>query len=314
MGRSHTAESCDVQLRPIKPGLWSASGPLSRGGCRPVNILVTRPNHSSMIFRLRRSCSTFRASRISHLHILSRSVAPSVLRERPASAACSWEHFFGHYSMLATIGDGRSKDRFKNSSFAVLENRKTPFCDHETIKLTQNHVSFTNPCTNLHVPFSVTCEYHPKAFELLDLLQCIAAYLQHGLTWISGETSVFLALILALAWSHAAANRSSACWRPYSEAASSTESCAKRKLSTLQLTTYSWLGCECTFNSNRLWMQRSGDSTNPCRSPTPTVNGCDLTAPTRSQTSEQGNTVNWRPATGGRQHRTPATLYNAFLK
>jgi len=27
--------------------------------------------------------------------------------------------------------------------------------------------------------------------------------------------------------------------------------------------------------------------THPCRSPTPTVNGCDLTPPTRTQTSEQ---------------------------
>ena len=32
-----------------------------------------------------------------------------------------------------------------------------------------------NPCINLHVPPSTTCEYHPKALELLDLLQCIPA-------------------------------------------------------------------------------------------------------------------------------------------
>jgi len=34
-------------------------------------------------------------------------------------------------------------------------------------------------------------------------------------------------------------------------------------------------------------MKRSGDSTYPCRSPTPTVNGHDLTFPTRTQTSDQ---------------------------
>jgi len=34
-------------------------------------------------------------------------------------------------------------------------------------------------------------------------------------------------------------------------------------------------------------MNRSDDSTHVCRRPTPTVNGRDLTLPTRKQTSEQ---------------------------
>ena len=34
-------------------------------------------------------------------------------------------------------------------------------------------------------------------------------------------------------------------------------------------------------------MKRSGDSTHPCRNPTPTVNGHDLTLTTRKPTSEQ---------------------------
>jgi len=34
-------------------------------------------------------------------------------------------------------------------------------------------------------------------------------------------------------------------------------------------------------------MKRSGDSTHLCRSPTPTMDGCDLTPPTQTQTSEQ---------------------------
>jgi len=36
-----------------------------------------------------------------------------------------------------------------------------------------------------------------------------------------------------------------------------------------------------------LTMKRSGDNTHPCRTPTPTVNGRDLTLPTRTHTSEQ---------------------------
>ena len=34
-------------------------------------------------------------------------------------------------------------------------------------------------------------------------------------------------------------------------------------------------------------MKRSGDSTHHCRSPTPTLNSCDLTLSTRTQSSEQ---------------------------
>jgi len=47
-------------------------------------------------------------------------------------------------------------------------------------------------------------------------------------------------------------------------------------------------------------MKRTGDSTPLCRSPTLTVNGCDLTPPTRTQTFEQENSYlasNRRPST-----------------
>jgi len=48
-------------------------------------------------------------------------------------------------------------------------------------------------------------------------------------------------------------------------------------------------------------MKRSGDSTHVCRSPTPTVDGRDLTLPTRTQTSEQEHSdlaaSNRRPST-----------------
>ena len=60
-------------------------------------------------------------------------------------------------------------------------------------------------------------------------------------------------------------------------------------------------------------MKRSGDSTHVCRSPTPTVDGRDLTLPTRTQRLSR-NIVTWRPVTGGRQHRAHATLPKAFHK
>jgi len=60
-----------------------------------------------------------------------------------------------------------------------------------------------------------------------------------------------------------------------------------------------------------LTVKRSGDSTHPCLSPAPTVSGCDLTPPTRTQTSEQ-DVVTRRSVKGSRQHRTPARLPKAF--
>jgi len=60
-------------------------------------------------------------------------------------------------------------------------------------------------------------------------------------------------------------------------------------------------------------MKRIGDSTNPYRSLTPTVNGRDLTSPTWTQTYEQKysdlTTSRRRPSTP-----TPATLPKAFHK
>ena len=52
----------------------------------------------------------------------------------------------------------------------------------------------------------------------------------------------------------------------------------------------------------RLW-KRNGDNTHHCRSPTPALNGCDLTSPTLTQTSEQQysdlklTVSNWWPST-----------------
>ena len=79
----------------------------------------------------------------------------------------------------------------------------------------QNCVSFTIPCINPFVPTSVTREYCSKALERLHLLQCISAHLQNTLPWASWETKYlnFLVLMFVPAWSHAAENRSNACWR-----------------------------------------------------------------------------------------------------
>ena len=85
------------------------------------------------------------------------------------------------------------------------------------IKLTQNCVCFTNLCINPFVPTSVTREYHPKVLERPHLLQYFAAYLQETLPWERHNTSVFLEMIFIPAWSHAAENRSNACWRPCCE-------------------------------------------------------------------------------------------------
>jgi len=54
-------------------------------------------------------------------------------------------------------------------------------------------------------------------------------------------------LIFILAWSHAAKNWSSACWRPCWEDASSTKSSEKRKRLILQFQTV-------TPSSTRLWL------------------------------------------------------------
>jgi len=60
-------------------------------------------------------------------------------------------------------------------------------------------------------------------------------------------------------------------------------------------------------------MKSDGDSTHPCRSPTPTVNGRDLTFPTWTQTYERKysdlTASHRRPSTP-----TPATLPKAFHK
>ena len=80
---------------------------------------------------------------------------------------------------------------------------------------------------NLLVPPPVTCGYHPKALQLLDLLHvllftCSVHWLGFLETLERHNSSVVLVLNFIPAWSHAAGNWSSACWRPCSEDASIT--------------------------------------------------------------------------------------------
>jgi len=100
-----------------------------------------------------------------------------------------------------TKGEDRKKCRFVKWQLCGVW--KLPFCDHSAIKLTQNRVCFTNPRIKLLVLPSVTRECHPKVLELLDLLQCIAAYLQRTLPWVSGKTyASFCCSDFHPAWQH----------------------------------------------------------------------------------------------------------------
>jgi len=76
-----------------------------------------------------------------------------------------------------------TKTDLKADSFAVFESSR---CVTRAVKLTQNCIRFDSSRTNLFFPFSVTREYHHMLLELIDLLQCIAAYLQYTLPWVSG--------------------------------------------------------------------------------------------------------------------------------
>ena len=148
----------------------------------------------------------------------------------------------------------RNKDQFKNWQLCGVW--KLPFCDHKALKLTQNCVCITNQCINLLVLPSFTCEYHPKVFELFRPAS-LYCHLQLALAWVSGETQ-HLGLSSANcipAWSHAAENRSSACWRRFSEGASSPKSSAtsKRLISQVLTVTPRRLSCYGLPNSYRLW-------------------------------------------------------------
>jgi len=113
------------------------------------------------------------------------SVTPRALGKNTISAPCTWDTIL---SVITNIHDhtrtwGLEQDRFKNwQLFGVW---KLPFCYHRAIKLTQSWICYISPCIYPLVQPSVTCEYHLKVLQLLHLLQCIAAYLQRALAWVS---------------------------------------------------------------------------------------------------------------------------------
>ena len=118
---------------------------------------------------------------------------------------------------------------------------------------------FVNPCINLLVPPSATREYHPKVFQVLHLLQCIAAHFQHTLLKVLGETYYlghFSAVIIFIpAWPHIAENRWNACWRPVVKMLSVPN--RLRKVNGWPSSSRQWhrrrLGCGYLSNSYRLW-------------------------------------------------------------
>jgi len=100
------------------------------------------------------------------------------------------------------------------------------------------------------------------------------------------NTQVFLGLNFVAAWLHADENRSRARWWPCSEDASSSKSSKKSDdpadsivdtLVNSAVTVYS-IHTDC---EEEWWKHK------PFQSPTPTMKGCDLTPPTRTQTYEQ---------------------------
>jgi len=66
---------------------------------------------------------------------------------------------------------------------------KAPFLSPQRYKAhAESHLFYQCIIYLLIVPPSVTREYQPKILELLHVLQCIAAHLQHTLPWASGDT------------------------------------------------------------------------------------------------------------------------------
>ena len=272
-----------------------SSGPLSRGFSQQDllrrlswGILDTYLNQRWDLTIRWRNGSTFSVLRISQLRTFSRSVTPWTLCKDPMSAACIWEDsFFSHDPRFITIGKDPNKNRFKNWQLSGVW--KLPFCDHRAIKLTKNCVSLTNPWINLLALPSATPKYNPRYLNFTSCsvllltcsFYCLAFRERHN-------ASVFLVLIFIPARSYAAENRSSACWRPCSENASSTKLSEKSKRLILQLPNFDLLlDLVGTVYPIQEDYEEGGDRTHPCRSPIPTVNGCDLTPPTRAQTSEQ---------------------------
>jgi len=184
-----------------------------------------------------------------------------------------------------TTGKDRNIDWFKNWQLCGFW--KLAFRQHGAIKLTYNCVCFTNPWSVILfclpslaniTPRYLNFSTYRSAIPFTCSMHCIGFLERHN-------TLIFPVLIFIPSWSDAAGNRSNACWLPCLKDASSTKSSAESKRLILQLSTGHprQLGCYCLFNSYRLWRVVTAHR---CWSPSPTVNRCDLTPPTRTQMSE----------------------------
>ena len=152
--------------------------------------------------------------------------------------------------------------------------------------------------------------------QVLNFSACCSVLLltcsEHWLGFLERHnTSVCLVLIFIPAWSDITENRSATCWGPCSEDARSTKSSAKSKRLILKLSTV-------TFSSTRLWlsipftsMKRSSDSTHSCWRQHPWGTFV-IKLRWHGHKLLSRNTITWRPVTGGRHHRTLATLPKAF--
>jgi len=99
------------------------------------------------------------------LRTFSRSFTPWILHKNSISTVCTVLEI----ELSTSMGRNGTKIDWKTRLCGLW---KLPFCDHGTIKLTENCICFTNRCVNLHFLPSVTHEHHPEVLELLDLLHC----------------------------------------------------------------------------------------------------------------------------------------------
>jgi len=172
-------------------------------------------------------------------------------------------------------------------------------------------VSFTNPCINLLAPHSVTRDISTTP-TYLDFFTCCSVLLTRSIQCLGFperlHTPVFLVLIFIPALAHAAKSWSSV----NVEGPVEKMPAVPNRLQKLNgwtcspncdtLVDSAVTVCSMHVDYEKEWWQHthclvektfavhvkgSGDSTHPCRNPTPTVNRRDLTLPTRTQTSEQ---------------------------
>jgi len=100
------------------------------------------------------------------------------------------------------------KTDLKTASFTIFEN--TRFY-RGAKKLTQNYVTFRNPCNHLFSPTSVTREYNRNVLRYLNFTSCsifpLTCRIYSFGRFERRYTFVFLGMVSVLAWMHAAQNK-----------------------------------------------------------------------------------------------------------